>query len=184
MDLRTLQELIFLGQCTWQEKYTNLAQLRWEASIQSNKSCSFIHVLIYKKSQLPRLWQDVTMATSQQRCWDLCGLRLYKYNIENLLNELIFSRKKYGSVRRVFIVSEKDEVGKKDFQQWMIDKNPPDKVEKIRGSDHMVMISDKPLELCFLLSRNIAGKYSWSQFTIRGKRIFCVKITWLNVTVK
>ncbi|KAG5557231.1 hypothetical protein RHGRI_007485 [Rhododendron griersonianum] len=91
---------------------------------------------------------------------------------------------KYGSVRRVFIVSEKDEVGKKDFQQWMIDKNPPDKVEKIRGSDHMVMISDKPLELCFLLSRNIAGKYSRSQFTIKGKRIFCVKITWLNVTVK
>ncbi|KAG5557232.1 hypothetical protein RHGRI_007485 [Rhododendron griersonianum] len=85
---------------------------------------------------------------------------------------------------RVFIVSEKDEVGKKDFQQWMIDKNPPDKVEKIRGSDHMVMISDKPLELCFLLSRNIAGKYSRSQFTIKGKRIFCVKITWLNVTVK
>ncbi|KAI8563601.1 hypothetical protein RHMOL_Rhmol03G0122000 [Rhododendron molle] len=61
---------------------------------------------------------------------------------------------------RVFIVSEKDEVGKKDFQQWMIDKNPPDEVEKIRGSDHMVMISDKPLELCFLLSRTIAGKYS------------------------
>ncbi|KAG5557233.1 hypothetical protein RHGRI_007485 [Rhododendron griersonianum] len=106
-------------------------------------------------------------------------------NLSTLFQEeLIFSRKKYGSVRRVFIVSEKDEVGKKDFQQWMIDKNPPDKVEKIRGSDHMVMISDKPLELCFLLSRNIAGKYSRSQFTIKGKRIFCVKITWLNVTVK
>ncbi|CAK9153121.1 unnamed protein product [Ilex paraguariensis] len=33
-----------------------------------------------------------------------------------------------------------------DFQQWMIDRNPPTEVRKITGSDHMVMMC-KPIEL-------------------------------------
>ncbi|KAH7854984.1 hypothetical protein Vadar_019867 [Vaccinium darrowii] len=95
--------------------------------------------------------EDVTLATMLMRPLHLC-------NIENMQNKLIFSRKKYGSIRRVFIVSEKDKVGKEDFQRWMIEKNPPDEVEEIRGTNHKVMMS-KPLELCDILNR-IAGKYS------------------------
>ncbi|KAJ8432429.1 hypothetical protein Cgig2_016059 [Carnegiea gigantea] len=55
--------------------------------------------------------------------------------------ELVFSEAKYGSVNRVFVISEKDQIWTKQFQEWMIKENPPNQVELIRGSDHMVMIS-------------------------------------------
>lgn len=56
--------------------------------------------------------------------------------------ELVFSEAKYGSVNRVFVISEKDQIWTKQFQEWMIKENPPNQVELIRGSDHMVMISE------------------------------------------
>ncbi|XP_057493018.1 methyl jasmonate esterase 1-like [Actinidia eriantha] len=83
-------------------------------------------------------------------------LRLYSE--ENMSNEIKLSNEKYGSVRRVYILSEKDELVKTDLQRWMIVKNRPDQVEEIKGSDHMVMIS-KPLEL-FVLLQSIGRNYS------------------------
>ena len=62
------------------------------------------------------------------------------FSEEDMSNELMLS-KKYASVKRVFIISEEDKLGKRDFQLWMIEKNPPDAVKEIKGSDHMVMIS-------------------------------------------
>lgn len=53
-------------------------------------------------------------------------------------------------------MAAEDEVLKKEFQQLMIEKNPPDQVEEILGSDHMPMVS-KPLQLFTLLMR-IANK--------------------------
>ncbi|KAJ9704930.1 hypothetical protein PVL29_003134 [Vitis rotundifolia] len=79
------------------------------------------------------------------------------FSEEDMSNELMLS-KKYASVKRVFIISEEDKLGKKDFQLWMIEKNPPDAVKEIKGSDHMVMMS-KPKELWVHLQA-IAEKYS------------------------
>ena len=59
---------------------------------------------------------------------------------------LVLTRERYGSVNRIFVVSEKDKTLMKEFQLWMIKNNPPNHVEHIQDSDHMVMIS-KPLDL-------------------------------------
>ncbi|RVW61294.1 Methylesterase 10 [Vitis vinifera] len=79
------------------------------------------------------------------------------FSEEDTSNELMLW-KKYASVKRVFIISEEDKVMKKDFQLWMIQKNPPDAVKEIKGSDHMVMMS-KPKELWVHLQA-IDEKYS------------------------
>lgn len=68
------------------------------------------------------------------------------FSEKDVSNELKLSEENYSSVKRVFVMSEKDLVGNRDFQRWMIEKNPPDRVVEIEGSDHMVMMS-KPLEL-------------------------------------
>ncbi|CAK7329801.1 unnamed protein product [Dovyalis caffra] len=82
-------------------------------------------------------------------------LRLFSE--EDLSKELVLTAQNYGSVNRVFIISEKDELSERDFQQWMIERNPPNELVEVLGSDHMVMMS-KPRELSgHLLS--IARKY-------------------------
>ncbi|XWS33672.1 hypothetical protein CRYUN_Cryun22dG0102800 [Craigia yunnanensis] len=71
--------------------------------------------------------------------------------------ETALTREKYGSVRRVYIMCNKDKVMDEDFQRWVIENNPPDEVILISDSDHMVMFS-KPQELCSSLEE-IAEKY-------------------------
>lgn len=95
--------------------------------------------------------QDVELATMLMR-----PLRLFSE--EDMSKELKLSKKKYGSVNRVFLISDGDLVGRRDFQLWMIERNPPNRVVEIRGSDHMVMMS-KPLELWEHLQK-IAANYS------------------------
>ncbi|KAL3538911.1 hypothetical protein ACH5RR_002277 [Cinchona calisaya] len=80
------------------------------------------------------------------------------YTNEDLSKELMLSTRKYGSVSRVFIIADEDKLAGKALQRWMIEKNPPDEVDEIKGSDHMVMIS-KPIEL-FVRLHCIGGKYS------------------------
>ena len=75
-----------------------------------------------------------------------------------LLKESELTKEKYGSVRRVYIVCDQDNIVNEDFQKWMIENNPADEVKVITSSDHMVMFS-KPKELCLCL-QEIAEKYS------------------------
>ncbi|KAJ4830101.1 hypothetical protein Tsubulata_017788 [Turnera subulata] len=83
-------------------------------------------------------------------------LRLF--NVDDLLKVLVLTTENYGRVNRVFVMTERDELSKKDFQEWMIKNNPPQEVNEISGSDHMVMMS-KPEEFrAHLLS--IARRYS------------------------
>ncbi|VVA98181.1 unnamed protein product [Arabis nemorensis] len=65
---------------------------------------------------------------------------------EEIDRSLVLTPKRYGSVNRIFVVSEKDKSLMKEFQLWMIKNNPPNHVEYIQDSDHMVMIS-RPLDL-------------------------------------
>ncbi|MCD9560454.1 hypothetical protein HAX54_019136, partial [Datura stramonium] len=81
---------------------------------------------------------------------------IYLYSWDEITKEMVLSSKKYGSVRRAYIVAAEDKVLKKEFQKWMIEKNPPDEVEEIQGSDHMPMTSE-PLQLYTTLLR-IANK--------------------------
>ncbi|XP_060174414.1 methyl jasmonate esterase 1-like isoform X1 [Lycium barbarum] len=93
---------------------------------------------------------DLALATTLMR-------PLYLYTDEDMSKELKLSHKNYGSVSRVFILSNEDKVVTRDLQEWMIERNPPDEVEVIEGSDHMVMMS-KPVEL-FVHFLHIAKKY-------------------------
>ncbi|XP_071916559.1 methyl jasmonate esterase 1-like isoform X1 [Coffea arabica] len=76
----------------------------------------------------------------------------------NLSEGIALTDENYGAVRRVYIISDKDNVIKEDLQRWMIEKNPVEEVEEIYNSDHMVMLS-RPLELCSCLER-IAEKFA------------------------
>ena len=102
-----------------------------------------------------QLLQDLTLATLLLR-----PLRLFRD--EDLSKQLMLSFENYGSVKRVYIISEKDKVARRDLQLWMIERNPPNDVVEIKGSDHMVMMS-KPIELWAHL-QGIAEKYSYPIF--------------------
>ncbi|CAN4112278.1 unnamed protein product [Withania somnifera] len=87
--------------------------------------------------------KDLALATTLVR-------PIYLYSPEDISKEMVLSRKRYGSVRRVFVMAAEDKVLIKELKQYMIEKNPPDEVEEISGSDHMPMMS-KPLQLLTLL---------------------------------
>ncbi|KAH0669652.1 hypothetical protein KY285_023816 [Solanum tuberosum] len=94
---------------------------------------------------------DLALATTLVRPF-------YLYSAEDVSKEIVLSSKRYGSVRRVFIVATENEHLKKEFQRLIIEKNPPDEVKEIERSDHMTMMS-KPQQL-FTTLLSIANKYS------------------------
>ena len=65
---------------------------------------------------------------------------------EDLKRESILTEAKFGSVDRVFVVCEGDEVMNSEFQRLMIQEFPPKAVKCINGGGHMVMLS-KPTQL-------------------------------------
>ncbi|KAF8013644.1 hypothetical protein BT93_I1490 [Corymbia citriodora subsp. variegata] len=87
--------------------------------------------------------QDWTLANMLMRPQRL-------FSDEDLTREITLSERNYGSVRRVAVISEDDKLIEKDFMLWMIERNPPDQVLEVKGSDHMVMMS-KPAQLLALL---------------------------------
>ncbi|KAK4562986.1 hypothetical protein RGQ29_005464 [Quercus rubra] len=119
----------------------------------NNPPTTFIFGPMYSASELFPLSpiEDLTLATLLLR-----PVRLF--SDEDLSKQLMLSTKKYGSVKRVYIIVEKDKVIKRDFQLWMTERNPPNDVVEIKGSDHMVMMS-KTIELWSHL-QGIAEKYS------------------------
>ncbi|KAF5961248.1 hypothetical protein HYC85_002457 [Camellia sinensis] len=100
----------------------------------------------------PRVGPDLTLATLLVRPYPI-------YHDEGeVLKETALTKDNYGSVCRVYVVIEEDNIIKEKYQRWMIENNPTDEVKVIPGSDHMVMIS-KPQELCSCL-QEIVGTYS------------------------
>ncbi|GAA0162683.1 esterase [Lithospermum erythrorhizon] len=63
--------------------------------------------------------EDLALATSLIRPLGI-------YSFEDMSRLLKLSIKKYGSVRRVFVMPDEDNVTPKDIQEWMIKGNPPD----------------------------------------------------------
>ncbi|KAG0470068.1 hypothetical protein HPP92_016167 [Vanilla planifolia] len=105
----------------------------------------FLATNLYQNCNL----EDVTLGSLLMR-----PTSLFK---EELGNEPAFSLEGYGSVRKVYIVSQEDAAISADFQRWMIQNNPVEKVMEIEGADHMAMLS-KPEELCGCLE-NIVKNY-------------------------
>ncbi|GMI76930.1 ARABIDOPSIS THALIANA METHYL ESTERASE 10, methyl esterase 10 [Hibiscus trionum] len=70
--------------------------------------------------------------------------------VEDLVTGNLLTEEKFGSVDRVFIELEGDEMMMEEFQLWMIQNSPPKDVKVISEAGHMVMLS-KPRELSQLL---------------------------------
>nr|XP_029145216.1 esterase PIR7B-like [Arachis hypogaea] len=79
------------------------------------------------------------------------------FSDEDMINVLALSHTRYGSVSRVFVMTENDHSVDPKFQRWMITYNPPNCVVEISGSDHMVMMS-KHIELSHNL-QIVANRY-------------------------
>lgn len=93
-----------------------------------------------------KLKQDLTLAVLLARPFPM-------------FNDVVaVSKERYGSIDRVYIVCDQDNIIKEDLQRWMIEKYPTDEEMVISGSDHMLMLS-KPKELCSCL-QEIADKFT------------------------
>ncbi|XP_021274283.1 methylesterase 9-like [Herrania umbratica] len=77
---------------------------------------------------------------------------------EDLSKGKNFSGEGFGTVTRVYVVCNEDNVMVEEFQRWMIQNNPPKDVLEIKTADHMPMFS-KTQEVCDCLLE-IANKYS------------------------
>ncbi|CAK9160901.1 unnamed protein product [Ilex paraguariensis] len=77
--------------------------------------------------------------------------------LEDLSTAPKFSKERYGSVKRVYIVCKDDLAIPEEFQRWMIEIVGATEVKEIKGADHMAMLS-KPKELSHCLLE-IAKKY-------------------------
>ncbi|KAK9064857.1 hypothetical protein SSX86_016239 [Deinandra increscens subsp. villosa] len=70
---------------------------------------------------------------------------------KDLKNKKHFTKQRFGSVRRVYIICNEDAMIKPEFQRWMIDNNPVDDVKELKHVDHMPMLCDpKQLSVCLL----------------------------------
>ncbi|XP_065873725.1 salicylic acid-binding protein 2-like [Euphorbia lathyris] len=89
------------------------------------------------------------------------GKILYRpasFFVADLAKTKKFTDEKYGSVNRVYIVCDNDNIVTEDFQRWTIEFSGIKDVIEINGSDHMPMTS-KPHELCHHLIE-VANKYT------------------------
>ncbi|KAM7507027.1 hypothetical protein LguiA_017480 [Lonicera macranthoides] len=77
---------------------------------------------------------------------------------EDMAKESLLTEKKYGSVIRVYVVCEEDEVMEEKIQRFVIENSPPKEVISIARAGHMVMLS-QPTKLSSCL-QDIAHKYS------------------------
>ncbi|KAI5678219.1 hypothetical protein M9H77_09169 [Catharanthus roseus] len=77
--------------------------------------------------------------------------------VEEMSKEFLLSEEKYGSVRRVYVVCEGDQVMEEEFQSFLINNSPPQQVKSIKEAGHMVMLS-KAQEICVCL-QEIAEDY-------------------------
>ncbi|KAM7503390.1 hypothetical protein LguiB_002294 [Lonicera macranthoides] len=94
--------------------------------------------------------EDLTLALTLARPFPI-------YRDAISLKEASLSKQNYGSVQRAYIVCTGDLIITEELQRSMIQNYPPDLVEEINCSDHMVMFS-KPQDLCSSLEK-IAAKY-------------------------
>ncbi|CAN0911871.1 Methylesterase 10 [Linum grandiflorum] len=66
--------------------------------------------------------------------------------LKDLSEKSLLTEERFGSVKRVYIVAEEDQLLKKELQEWFIQNSPTEEVKYIPGADHMVMLS-KPDDL-------------------------------------
>ncbi|KAL7101279.1 hypothetical protein ACP275_08G045000 [Erythranthe tilingii] len=77
--------------------------------------------------------------------------------LEDLSKKSAFSKERFGSVERAYIVCTQDKTLPVNFQRWQIETNGVAIVKEIEDADHMAMLS-APQQLCQYLLE-IANKF-------------------------
>ncbi|CAN7011372.1 unnamed protein product [Brassica rapa subsp. trilocularis] len=117
-----------------------------------------IHMAIFVTALMPSLAFNFTiLSQGDVELAELLVRPQRLFSNENIYTSLVLTPERFGSVNRIFVLSDKDRTLVKEFQLWMIKNNPPNHVEHIQDSDHMVMIS-KPDLGDYLLS--LAKKFA------------------------
>ncbi|KAL0927788.1 hypothetical protein M5K25_001998 [Dendrobium thyrsiflorum] len=98
--------------------------------------------LMFYKEQLKGLYFN--QSSSKDIALALVSMR--PIPIAPIMERLSLTKENYGSVRRYFIQTLDDHMLSPDVQEKMVRENPPDKVFKIKGSDHCPFFS-KPQSL-------------------------------------
>jgi len=114
------------------------------------KVICFFFFFLFESKNKDSILQDIELAKTL--------LRPGSFFIEDLSQQIIFSKEGYGSVPLAYIVCTEDLGIPLDFQLWMIKNAGVNDVLEIKGADHMAMLS-KPQELCDSLLQ-IAAKYA------------------------
>ncbi|CAM0883324.1 unnamed protein product [Alopecurus aequalis] len=88
---------------------------------------------------------------TEQKLYQLCSpedltlgkslMRIGSLFVEDLQIQLPFTKERYGSVPKVYVVCKQDETISEEHQRWMVANNPVDEVMEIDGADHMAMLS-------------------------------------------
>ncbi|TKY59133.1 Salicylic acid-binding protein 2 [Spatholobus suberectus] len=117
-----------------------------------------ISVAVFVSALMPGPTLNIT--TLNQEDWELATTLMRPLKLfgeQDMAKVLALSHSRFGSVSRVFVVSQEDRVVDPDLQRWMVEHNPPNHVIYVSGSDHMVMMS-KPIDICNHL-QTIAAHY-------------------------
>lgn len=109
--------------------------------------CAFMPDCAARPSHV--LEKDVTLMTSL--------LRPSSMFVEDLVLQQPYTKERYGSARKVYVVCTEDHAIAEGFQRWMLENSPVDEVREI-VADHLVMLS-RPSDLVRCLA-DIADKYA------------------------
>lgn len=84
-------------------------------------------------------------------------IRPTRFFLEDMSKDSLLTKDKYGSVSRVYVVCEEDQVMDEEFQRFVVKDSPPNEVKSFPGAGHMIMLS-KSEDLSLYL-QEIATKY-------------------------
>ncbi|KAK4792189.1 hypothetical protein SAY86_022624 [Trapa natans] len=92
------------------------------------------------------LLKDLLFNQSPAKDFALASVSMRPIPFGPLLEKLALSEAKYGSVRRFYVETQDDRAVPVSFQEYMVDGNLPEKVYRLKGSDHAPFFS-KPQAL-------------------------------------
>nr|XP_043634892.1 methylesterase 10-like [Erigeron canadensis] len=76
---------------------------------------------------------------------------------EDMSKDSLLTKDKYGSISRIYVVCQGDQVMNEEFQKFVVKDSPPNEVKHFPGAGHMIMLS-KSEDLSLYL-QEIASKY-------------------------
>jgi pimeloyl-ACP methyl ester carboxylesterase len=85
-------------------------------------------------------------------------IRRSRTYFDEMTKDSLLTKTNNGSINRVYVICEEDDIVQEDFQKFVIENNPPLEVMSIARAGHMVMIS-QPAKLSLFLQQ-IATKYT------------------------